>query len=130
MAAVLGNKNDIVRLLINKGADISIKAQNETAFSIADKVANSEAMEMILGSNHVKPFIAELIKLGRGGSNSMGFGYLGDKKLRTREIGDSLNNEGGKQLMLLGLSKVRNEYGNIAARELEMAWDGIGEWWG
>ncbi|WP_407562442.1 hypothetical protein [Streptomyces sp. 184] len=71
--------------------------------------------------------VAELRAIGRGR------GFLsvhGGKDGRTREIGAELHEKGGKQKMLHAHAAVRAELGPVHARELEAAWDGVGDWWG
>lgn len=47
---------------------------------------------------------------------------------RAREIGERLNRLGGIAFMRAAHDCVRSAGGE--ARKLEMAWDGIGDWWG
>lgn len=57
-------------------------------------------------------------------------GYLPRREGVVREVGRELNARGGNKLMLAAHAAVRARLGGVAARELEMAWDGIGEWMG
>ncbi|HLX60146.1 MAG TPA: hypothetical protein VKX17_02575 [Planctomycetota bacterium] len=57
-------------------------------------------------------------------------GYLPRREGVVREVGRELNSRGGMKLMLAAHDAVRNRLGGVAARELEVAWDGIGEWMG
>ncbi len=52
------------------------------------------------------------------------------KNVLARAIGKALNNRGGKQAMQIAASVVLENLGPGAARELEVAWHGIGEWLG
>ena len=90
---------------------------------------------MNTGSNYQQEFdqlTAELIKIGKTDeyltvepSNK----FNDDKRnIRAREIGLRLNEMGGKKLMQHAYSKVKTALGRVTARELEFAWDGIGEW--
>ena len=134
IAGVLLNNDDIVSFLLSKNADVDVVAQGETAFSLAEKTGYISGMELLL--SHLPNFsmantlIGELVALGQGGYPETGYGYLSRNNTRTIEIGTELDNCGGIKLMLFGLAKIRKEHGNVAARELEMAWDGIGEWLG
>lgn len=76
--------------------------------------------------------IEELIRIGRKSvpDAHSASNFLGPAQERAREIGEDLNRAGGLQLMLKAHGIVRAELGNVAARELESAWDGIGEWGG
>jgi hypothetical protein len=49
---------------------------------------------------------------------------------RVRSIGSALNDTGGKKLMLQAHETVRDRLGASRARELEVAWDGVGDWLG
>lgn len=90
---------------------------------------------MNTGSNYQQEFdqlTAELIKIGKTDEyltvepNSK----FNDEKrnIRAREIGLRLNEMGGKKMMQQAYSKVKTALGGVPARELEFAWDGIGEW--
>ncbi|WBB61663.1 hypothetical protein O7599_03655 [Streptomyces sp. WMMC500] len=71
--------------------------------------------------------VDELCEIGRGrGFLSVHAGKDG----RTREIGAELHEAGGKQRMLSAHAAVRAELGQAHARELEAAWDGVGDWRG
>lgn len=76
--------------------------------------------------------VAELIQIGNGlgyiSSKSGGeFNQKGDH-IRTREIGERLNEIGGNDLMIAANYKIRAALGGGKARELEYPWDGIGDW--
>ncbi|KAG0054374.1 hypothetical protein BGZ83_011383 [Gryganskiella cystojenkinii] len=49
---------------------------------------------------------------------------------RVQSIGSALNDAGGKKLMLQAHKTVRDRLGVTRARELEVAWDGVGDWLG
>jgi hypothetical protein len=73
--------------------------------------------------------VDELVTIGR----ERGFLYfdrLGEscKDPRVLEIGKRLDGKGGWRLMRLALESVRTALGDVSARELELAWDGIGRW--
>lgn len=70
--------------------------------------------------------LEELCAIG----GSRGFLTMQGKDRRTREIGAELERMGGKQEMLDAHSVVRSWLGPVRARELEVAWDGIGSWLG
>jgi len=57
-------------------------------------------------------------------------GYLPRREGVVREIGRELNERGGIALMLDAHRAVSERLGGTAGRELEVAWDGIGEWMG
>jgi hypothetical protein len=67
-----------------------------------------------------------LIAIGRVDS------FLGAERMTVEEIGEKLNKMGGKRLMKAAHRVVANALRNRPglARELEWAWDGIGEWLG
>jgi len=54
--------------------------------------------------------------------------FLSSARGRAREIGARLNELGGIDRMLAAHESVRQALGGVAARELEAAWGGIGEW--
>jgi hypothetical protein len=77
---------------------------------------------------------AELIKIGKtvefltvSSKHTSAFDDT-NKNIRAREIGARFNEMGGKKLMQEAHSKVKAALGGTQARELEYAWDGIGEW--
>ena len=57
-------------------------------------------------------------------------GYLPRRDGVVREIGRALDARGGIALMLNAHRVVSERLGRTAGRELEVAWDGIGEWMG
>jgi hypothetical protein len=75
--------------------------------------------------------IDELIQIGRTqpsewpGCSSR---FLSEAKGRARQIGSQLHELGGKGYMLAAHQPIRQALGPVGARELEMAWDGIGNW--
>ncbi|MFF3129227.1 hypothetical protein ACFVRD_45070 [Streptomyces sp. NPDC057908] len=71
--------------------------------------------------------IDELITIGRGRGFVRPAPFQADK--RTVEIGRALNEEGGMALMRRAHDAVRQSLGGVA-RELDVAWDGIGMWLG
>jgi ankyrin repeat protein len=73
----------------------------------------------------------ELVRIGRPIDPGTGAStYLNRARRRARAIGETLCEQGGLELMLAAHERVRLELGGVAARELEAAWDGIGEWMG
>jgi hypothetical protein len=88
---------------------------------------------MASGDTSADALIAELVKIGtRGpddwpGSSSR---FLRDAKERARAIGKQLDAMGGSDYMMAAYETVRESLGSVAARELEAAWGGIGEWLG
>lgn len=54
--------------------------------------------------------------------------FLNSGRQRAREIGEELNRIGGNEQMLMAHAYVSERLGWIAARQLEAAWGGIGEW--
>jgi hypothetical protein len=55
-------------------------------------------------------------------------GYLPRREGVVREIGHALNARGGFKLMQAVHTAIADELGSGPARELEMAWAGIGDW--
>lgn len=70
--------------------------------------------------------LEELQAIGR----AQGYLSLQGKDPRTREIGAELHGMNGKQKMLDAHAVVLTQLGQLRARELEAAWDGIGSWRG
>jgi hypothetical protein len=73
--------------------------------------------------------ISELIKIGR----TEGYLFWGpDEEVcphqRTRQIGEILSSEGGMDLMKAACYRVVAVLGSGRGRDLEIAWDDIGEW--
>jgi hypothetical protein len=79
------------------------------------------------------PLVDELVEMVTNDPNSgteYESAFLGkDTRQRTREIGTSLYAVGGHDLMLCAYYRVRSIHGAGSSRALEMAWDGIGQWW-
>jgi len=76
--------------------------------------------------------VPELVRVGRKqipDSASASF-YLRIAYKPARMIGEQLNHLGGLNLMKSAHREVTNVLGPIAARELDMAWNGIGQWLG
>jgi tetratricopeptide (TPR) repeat protein len=76
--------------------------------------------------------VPELVRLGRKqipDSASASF-YLRIAYKPARMIGEQLNHLGGLNLMKSAHGEVTNVLGPIAARELDMAWNSIGQWLG
>jgi hypothetical protein len=80
----------------------------------------------------LKIHVEELINIGRQGDAYMSGRFLDPTQLRTKEIGVRLNflSAGQPRMMKAVHSAVRRELGDYAARELEVAWNGIGNWQG
>jgi hypothetical protein len=76
--------------------------------------------------------IRELIEVGTRvpGDTETASRFLTKGRKRTVQIGEDLNRLGGMTLMLEAHGQVQNHLGHIPARELEVAWDGIGDWLG
>ena len=76
--------------------------------------------------------IEELIQIGRTkkflGESGPDFNDQRDN-IRAREIGESLNDIGGKELMQFACYRVGKILGPEDMRQLEWAWNNIGEWW-
>jgi len=76
--------------------------------------------------------IEELIQIGRTekflGEPGPDFNDQHDN-IRAREIGESLNDIGGKELMQFACYRVGKILGPEDMRQLEWAWNNIGEWW-
>ncbi|MES4901469.1 MULTISPECIES: hypothetical protein [unclassified Streptomyces] len=68
----------------------------------------------------------ELVEIAR----TRGFLSMKGKDQRTREIGAELDRMNGMQKMRDVHRVVAAELGGVRARELEVAWDGIGDWRG
>ncbi|WIX81862.1 hypothetical protein QRX50_14425 [Amycolatopsis carbonis] len=49
---------------------------------------------------------------------------------RVQSIGAALDEAGGKELMLRAHGVIRQKLGPVLARQLEAAWDGVGDWLG
>ena len=63
-------------------------------------------------------------------ASTRGFLSMKGKDPRTREIGAELDRMNGMQKMRDVHRVVAAELGGVRARELEVAWDGIGDWRG
>ena len=82
----------------------------------------------------VNRLIAELVTIGRneGFLSLQGGGKFGadGRHMRTREIGSQLDALGGVPLMRTICEEVRMTLGSAKERELESAWNDIGQWRG
>ncbi|MEO3749446.1 hypothetical protein [Streptomyces sp. B6B3] len=83
-------------------------------------------MRVPAGDARANELANELLAIGRRG----GFLTMQGKDARTRAIGAELDRMGGMQMMLDVHDVVAAEIGRLPARELEAAWDGIGDWMG
>jgi len=93
--------------------------------------AKQEALSKIEVDQASAVLIKELIAVGR--STRPGSGstlYLSSSKARAREIGTMLNERAGLDLMLRAHQDAQRALGGASGRELEVAWNGIGEWLG
>jgi hypothetical protein len=81
--------------------------------------------------DQVRPLIEELIRIGAkqpdGQSTSR---FLNPARERAREIGEELHRLGGMKAMLAAHEVVRRTLRGASGRELEVCWNGIGEWMG
>lgn len=57
-----------------------------------------------------------------------GYSYLGPSRALSMRLGQRLDALGGMMAMRLAHRAVKQDLGPEAARELEMAWDGVGKW--
>ena len=75
--------------------------------------------------------IQELVEIGKvapGQPPNGGSHFLKQANGRAREIGRSLSELGGLDLMLAARGAIQSRLGRSAAHELEAAWIGVGEW--
>lgn len=109
--------------------EIFRKAQEEERKNVQ---LAAEANERILEKYpaDIKSLINELVEVGRKypPDRQSASRYLNTARSSARDIGQSLYEKGGNELMLMAHAKVRAALGGVAARELEAAWGGIGEW--
>ena len=81
--------------------------------------------------------IRELVEIGRmvqdrsySASGYISRGSDGPiKNERAREIGRAFLEAGGEKMMIEAREAVKAELGNVAVRELDLAWNGIGGVW-
>ncbi|MEU1371416.1 hypothetical protein ABZ454_35540 [Streptomyces sp. NPDC005803] len=76
----------------------------------------------------VQDLIDELIAIGRGRGFVRASPFRADA--RTLEIGRALDRKGGMDMMRSVHDAVREIVGGGLSRELDVAWDGIGDWLG
>jgi len=78
------------------------------------------------------PYTDELIRIGRKfpPDTQSASHFLNIANDETRKLGQQLHNTGGLRAMLLVHQRIRESLGTTAARELEAAWNGIGDWRG
>ncbi len=102
-----------------------VKESDSAAQARKQRIEESLAYELQV---HVE----ELINIGRKAEAYMSGRFLDPTQPRTREIGVRLNflSAGRPRMMKAAHSAVRRELGDCAARELEVSWNGIGEWQG
>ena len=75
--------------------------------------------------------IHELVEIGKvspGTTSNEGSHFLRQAKGRAREIGQTLSELGGLDLMVATRGAIQSWLGRPAAHELEAAWAGVGEW--
>ena len=77
-----------------------------------------------------RALIQELVRIGRKGApdHDSSSNFLSTARGRAREIGQQLDQLAGREMMAAAHEVVRFDLGGVAARELELAWDGIGQW--
>lgn len=80
----------------------------------------------------VERALDELVRIGRTDdflSERPGGGFNRDcRHIRTREIGERLNELGGEPLMEYAFNHVRHKLGKDLSWHLQAAWKDIGEW--
>ena len=74
--------------------------------------------------------IQELVEIGKvsPGATPNGSHFLLHAKGRAREIGQTLSEVGGLDLMVAARGAIQSWLGRSAAYELESAWAGVGDW--
>lgn len=142
MKPIFSNKPKVVQLLIEKGADINLVddkgekaidkvSKTEIEILVILKQASGESVDLQQELNKISNFInlkvAELVALYD--SNSEGFITYIKSSLPVRTVGEQLNSYGEFKMMIDAHSRftvLRPQH----ARNLEMVWDGIGDWRG
>jgi len=112
--------------LMNVGNIYDLRSEEEIR-------AEAEAYADVSLGPEADTLVSELIEIGEREE-----GYLSDqpggsydengKHVRAREIGERLNQLGGKDLMVAAAYRVKAALGSAAARYLESAWAFIGDW--
>ena len=133
--AAKGGHGDVIRALLSSGADPGRKNQwGETALQCAAGQKDLQELLSNSGAGEFDHLTAELIEIYRADgflTDSPRDKFNKDKRnIRAIEIGERLNEMGGKKMMQHAYSKFKGELGGIPARELEWIWDGVGEWLG
>ena len=75
--------------------------------------------------------IQELVDIGKLAPGDPPDGcshFLEQANGRAREIGETLSELGGLDLMLAARGAIQSRLGRSAAHELETAWQGVGDW--
>jgi len=125
-AGSLGNFGDeqSVKALTAALKDVDKEVRDAAARSLEEIELSigKEKEDVLVGQMSQEQLINELISVGRTK------GYLPREEGMTREIGEALNHLGGMGLMQAAHERVSSSLGNVKARELESAWDGIGQW--
>ncbi|HUW32036.1 MAG TPA: hypothetical protein VM223_10520 [Planctomycetota bacterium] len=91
-----------------------------------DELAQLEALRT--APQDFETLVKALVSIASYANSSLR-GFLKQEQL-TRAIGYRLNSLGGMPMMLKAHDAVRSMRGRVVGRELEVAWDGIGQWQG
>ena len=82
--------------------------------------------------SEISSLVAQLIEIGRKwpADPCSSSHFLDNAHHRTVELGERLNELGEFDAMFRAHKRVSEILGGPSARELELAWDGIGDWQG
>ena len=86
--------------------------------------------DQIIRRSELETYVQKLIYISNLTATSSGYGFLRLGKEQSRNIGEELNEKWGFDVMVYVCERIRDELGSGPYRELEYAWNGIGDWRG
>jgi hypothetical protein len=125
-------RNRSMRLCPKCGANMMNSEDCYDLRSEEEKRAEADAYSGVSLGPEADRLVAELIEIGKKEeylSMKPGGNYnAACKHVRARQIGELLNQQGGKDLMVAAAYRVRAVLGSESLSELSSAWAWIGDW--
>jgi len=110
---------------LNFCLEILLTSESASALSIAERCDKLMSAYVAL-----EQYVLALVDLNMNHASSSGTGYLSTAERECRKLGEEIYTLAGLKGMQYVCSRINDERGRMASRELEYAWDGIGSWKG